>query len=309
MKTDLLIVGTGALATFFAYRLSEAGVDVRMLGSWKAGLAALRDGGARLEGGGIQAIQVSDNPTDCRGARLALVLVKSWQTERAAIWLKECLAENGLAVTLQNGLGNDAILSRIIGSERVSRGVTTYGATLVAPGLVCSGGEGEVILEACPLISSVEKMMRVANISTQVVENAEPLLWGKLVVNAAINPLTALLRVKNGDLLDNPFSCSLMVQLAQEAASVAHACGVELPFSDPKLAVESVARQTADNTSSMLQDILRGDPTEVDAINGAIIQKGASKMISTPVNRVICSLVKALPVHGKILIDPPVGGD
>jgi len=112
--------------------------------------------------------------------------------------------------------------------------------------------------------------------------------------------LTALLRLKNGDLLANPPACDLMGQLAGETAMVAEACGVKLPFSDPKKEVENVARQTAGNISSMLQDVLRGAPTEVDAINGAVIRLGEQKGVASPVNRVIYSLVKALPVNDKL---------
>ncbi len=84
MSADILIVGSGALATLFAARLSAAGVDVTMLGSWREGLAALRKSGAGLEGEDTQRVRATDNPADCRGAKFALVLVKSWQTERAA---------------------------------------------------------------------------------------------------------------------------------------------------------------------------------------------------------------------------------
>ena len=300
MKPDLLIIGSGALATLFAARLASAGVNVTMLGSWRGGLAALRENGARLEGGGNQTVQVADNPADCRGAKIALVLVKAWQTKHSASQLVDCLEDDGLAVTLQNGLGNDTILSDILGVQRVARGVTTLGATLVAPGLVRSGGEGVVTLEAHVHLTALEEMLRSAGFDVTIVENMEPVVWGKLIVNAAINPLTALLRVKNGDLLSNPHARALMGELASEAAQVARALGVELPFLDPERAVEDVAQQTAENISSMLQDVLRGSPTEVDAINGAIVRKGEQKGVPTPINRAICSLVEALPVRGKI---------
>ena len=223
-------------------------------------------------------------PADCRGIKYALVLVKSWQTERAARQLADCLPEDGLAVTFQNGLGNDEILSEVLGSIRVSRGVTTLGATLLAPGLVRSGGEGTMTLEAHPQMAGLQAILRVAGFDIQVVEDVQPFVWGKLIVNAAINPLTALLRVKNGELLANPPARELMGKLARETASVAEALGVKLPFSDPGHAVEEVARRTSDNTSSMLQDVLRGALTEVEAINGAVIRKGAEKKVPTPVN-------------------------
>ncbi|MGA2490037.1 MAG: 2-dehydropantoate 2-reductase [Anaerolineales bacterium] len=297
---NILIIGSGALATLFAARLSGAGINVTMLGTWPEGLAALREGGARLEGDGDYTVQATNNPADCRGMKFALVLVKSWQTERAARQLPDCLAGDGLVVTVQNGLGNDEILSGVLGPMRVSRGVTTLGATLLAPGFVRSGGEGAVTLEIHPQLAGLQEMLRAARFDLRVVEDAQPFVWGKLLVNAAINPLTALLRVKNGELIANQPARELMGELAQEAASVAKALGVTLPFSNPERAVEEVAQRTASNISSMLQDILRGAPTEVDAINGAVVRKGEEKNVPTPVNQMIWSLVKALSKRGKI---------
>ena len=307
MNDSLLIVGTGALATLFAARLASAGLDVTMLGTWSQGLAALGKEGARLDGEAGLMVRVTDNPLDCRGMRYALVLVKAWQTERASHQLADCLAEDGLAVTLQNGLGNDEILARALGLSRVGRGVTTLGATLVAPGQVHLGGEGTVMLEAHPQLAFLVEMLRVANLNVNVVEDAQPLVWGKLVINAAINPLTALLRIKNGELLEKPTARTLMGELASEAASVAEAFGITLPFSNPRSAAEEVARQSADNSSSMLQDILRGAKTEVDAINGMVVHWGEKKNLLTPVNWVVWQLVKALTVRGKIYKLPDGG--
>ncbi|CAG0967062.1 partial 2-dehydropantoate 2-reductase, partial [Anaerolineae bacterium] len=107
MKQEILLVGTGALATLFAARLSEAGHSVHMLGTWKNGLKALQKNGARIvdANGNERAYKVhaTDDPREVSGAKHALVLVKSWQTERAANQLKELLASDGLAITLQNG--------------------------------------------------------------------------------------------------------------------------------------------------------------------------------------------------------------
>jgi 2-dehydropantoate 2-reductase len=166
--------------------------------------------------------------------------------------------------------------------------------------LVRSSGVGEVTLTAHPRLDDLAKILRAANLDVRVVKNVQPFVWGKLVVNAAINPLTAILHMKNGELLGNPPAYKLMREIAHEAASVGKALGVELPFLVPEDAVEDVAKHTADNISSMLQDVLRGAQTEVDAINGAIIRKGKQKGVLTPANRVVWLLVKALPRLGKI---------
>ncbi|RME90061.1 MAG: 2-dehydropantoate 2-reductase, partial [Anaerolineae bacterium] len=293
----LLIVGTGALATLFAARLAAIGVHITMLGTWQEGLDALREHGARLtEADGASRafpVRATDDPADCRAARYALVLVKSWQTERAARQLADCLPEDGLALTLQNGLGNDAVLARTLGRARVALGVTTTGATLLAPGLARLGGEGTVSIEEHPRLPPLADALRAAGFRVEVVPDAQSLVWGKLVINAAINPLTALLRVPNGALLERPTARDLMGELAREAAAVAHALGVALPFADPVAAAEEVARRTATNHSSMFQDVQRGAPTEIDAICGAIARLGEQHDVPTPVNRTLWRLVRA----------------
>jgi len=304
MKSDsILIVGTGALATLFAARFAAAGISVSMLGTWPEGLAALRDKGAQVDGEGREFhVHATDNPVECKGMRFALVLVKAWQTKRAAQQLSGCLLKDGLALTLQNGLGNDTMLVHSLDMPRVARGVTTLGADLLAPGLVCLGGEGPVTLETHPRLSPLEEMIHRAGFTVNVVENVQSLIWGKLVVSSAINPLTALLRVKNGELLKRPPVRALMGELARETTLVAKSLGVVLPFTDPEEVVIEVAQRTAENQSSMLQDIRREAPTEIDAINGAVVLLGEEKNIPVPVNRTVWSLVKAIPVRGKIKI-------
>jgi 2-dehydropantoate 2-reductase len=295
---EILITGTGALATLFAARLSRAGHTVTLLGSWPAGLEALQQHGARLiERDGNESayvVRATADPAQCRGAKFALVLVKAWQTARVARQLAECLSEDGVALTLQNGLGNHETLIEELGNRRVALGVTTTGATLLGPGLVRAGGEGILSVERHPAIGPVIEALRSAQFQVEIVAEARSLIWGKLVINAAINPLTALLRVPNGELLKRPSAQKLMYALAHEAAAVARAEGVSLPFADPAQAAEDVALKTASNHSSMLQDVLRGAPTEIDAICGAIVRYGQKHGVPTPVNQVCWQLVKAL---------------
>jgi 2-dehydropantoate 2-reductase len=298
MKDNILLVGTGALATLFAARLSAAGHSVSMLGTWKDGLKSLQENGARIvdANGNEQAYPVfaTDDLNEVRGAKYALVLVKSWQTERAAHQLRDALAKDGLALTLQNGIGNRETLIRDLGPDRVSQGVTTTGATLLGPGLVKMGGEGILSLEQNQALGPLEAALRSSNFNLQVVEDAQSLIWGKLVINAAINPLTALLQIPNGELLARPLARRVMSALANEAAAVARAEHVHLPFSNPVSAAEDVARKTASNHSSMFQDVKRGAKTEIDAICGAVTRRGAKHGVHTPYNRMCWQLVRAI---------------
>lgn len=291
---NILIIGTGALATLFAARFSSAGADVTMLGTWQAALDALNRDGARLidmkgheKSHSVKAVRT------CEVTDLVLVLVKSWQTERVAHQLESCLAPNGVVITLQNGLGNGALLASVLGAERVVQGVTTTGAALVAPGVVRAGGEGFVSLEAHPRLGAFTALLAEASLQSEVVASAASLIWSKLVVNAAINPLTALLDIPNGELLRRPSAQKLMGEIAAETASIAAAQNISLSFADPVLAVEKIAKDTAENFSSMLQDVRRGAPTEIEAICGAIVQSGKLTGVPTPLNKIFYDLIKA----------------
>jgi len=295
---NILIVGTGALATLFAARLAQAGTPVAMLGTWKAGLDALRTQGARLiDSQGIEhqfEVQATDDPLKYRGTKHALVLVKAWQTSYVANRLNQCLADDGLVITLQNGLGNRESLVEHLGSSRVALGTTTTGATLLGPGLVRAGGEGTVSIERHLALGPISEALKSARFNVNIVENAQSLVWGKLVINAAINPLTAILRVPNGKLLESPSARQILGHLARETAQVAAAEKIQLPFPDPMAAAEEVAAKTAANHSSMLQDVLRGAPTEIDAICGAVVNIAQNHHIDAPTNWTCWKLVKAI---------------
>ena len=294
----ILIAGTGAMACLFAARISAAGMPVAMLGTWLEGLDALQQHGVRIieAGGQEQAypVRVITDPRSCQNLPFALVLVKSWQTRRTALQLSECLAPDGLALTLQNGAGNRETLAQTLGVQRVALGSTTTGAHLHAPGVVQPAGEGVITLGIHPRLKPLSDVLRKAGFIVETAPDLNILLWGKLVINAAINPITALLRAPNGALLERPAARSLMTAVAREAASVAIAKGVHLPYPDPAVAVETIARRTGDNYSSMLQDVLRGAPTEIDAINGWIVQAGEATNVPTPLNRTLWQLIQAL---------------
>ncbi|HEX8990737.1 MAG TPA: 2-dehydropantoate 2-reductase [Anaerolineales bacterium] len=307
-SSSILIRGTGALATLFAWRLTNAGYDVTMLGSWQLGLRALREKGARLVDahGNERAlpVRVAEHPDECRGIAQAIVLVKSWQTELAARQLRECLAPDGLALTLQNGLGNAETLGSSLGSDRVVLGTTTTGATLLGPGLVKAAGEGPVSVQSHPGLAPLISALKSGGFEVKEVTDATSLLWGKLVINSAINPLTALLRVANGELLNRPAARELMRRLAEETAAVARAEGVKLPFVNPAAMVEEVAQRTGSNYSSMLQDIRRGAPTEIDAICGAVASIGERDGVATPLNEACWQLVSALTQPVEVAPEP-----
>jgi 2-dehydropantoate 2-reductase len=293
----VLIVGTGAMACLFAARLAPH-VQVIMLGTWDAGLDALRKHGVRLvelDGSEVNhPVRVTCDPCESPTVLSALVLVKSWQTKRAAEQLQSCLAPEGLALTLQNGIGNLEQLQKILGPKRATLGVTTVGATLLGPGHVRMGGKGPTYFVPSERLATLVDMLRLAGFEMEQVNELEGLMWGKLAINAGINPLTALLRVPNGELPKRPDARVLMLEAAKETALVAKAKGIKLCPEDPESQIVKVARRTAENHSSMYQDIQRGAPTEVNVICGEIVREGQRFGVPTPVNETFWRLIRAL---------------
>jgi 2-dehydropantoate 2-reductase len=136
-------------------------------------------------------------------------------------------------------------------------------------------------------------MLSAAGVPTEVADDLAPLVWGKLVGNTAINPLTALSGRCNGDLPASPLG-RLFDDLAHETAAVAKAAGVRLPFDDAAAHARAMARATAANRSSMLQDVEQGRRTEIGALNEAVVAEGARLGVPTPLNRAVSALIRDL---------------
>ncbi len=293
---EILIVGTGAMALLFGGHLAASGVKVTLLGTWEEGIRAVREKGIRITGETGEfayPVKATSDIKEVKRVPFALVLVKSWQTERAARQLKEVMQHDSVALTMQNGLGNLAILRDALGEERTALGVTTYGATLLEPGLVRRGGEGVISLGIHPRLRTLKVYLQQAGFSIHETPDLSSLVWSKLIINAAINPLTALLGVTNGELLESGAARKIMSIAAEETAFVASAKGIKTSFKDPALAAEEVAAATSGNISSMLQDIRRNSPTEIDAICGEIVREGKRLNVPTPVNNLLFQLVQA----------------
>jgi len=299
MKRErVLIMGTGAMACWFAARLAPH-ADVVMAGRWQPGLDALRANGVVFEDAGKRAshrVLVADYAEVLPPFRFALVLVKAYQTEAAAGELVRWLAADGVAVTLQNGLGNLEALARALGQDRAALGVTTVGARLIRPGHVRAGGDGPTRIARHPRTPPVVDLLNLAGLDAGLSDDALGLAWGKLVVSCAVNPITALLRVTNGALLELEAKTAweLACEAAGEAALVAQSAGIHLPYGDPRLELERVLRRTAGNRSSMLQDVESYRLTEIDSINGAIVAEAERRGVPVPVNRVLLALIDTL---------------
>lgn len=294
------IIGTGALASLMAMRLAEQ-ADVAMIGSWPEQLDAIEAAGLTLlEADGrshTTHLTATDEPLLLEPVDAALVLVKSYQTATAVRRLRTLVNADTLIVTLQNGLGNWESLAQAYGAWRTVQGVTSLGATMVQPGVVRAAGNGPISLALAAsnlFFDPFVACLRAAGFTVELVRDVQGLVWGKLAVNAAINPLTSVLRVRNGLLAEEHVLKQVMMGAARETAVVAAAQGIQLPYPDAARRALEVAAATAQNHSSMLQDVRRGGQTEIEAICGAVIRAGQRFGAPTPINAQLYHWVKTV---------------
>jgi 2-dehydropantoate 2-reductase len=298
----IAIVGPGALGCLYGGLLALAGHDVRMLGRRQEQADALNEHGLAVERDDERrraSVTADTDPASLGPVDLAIVLVKAADTAEAARALPPLLAPGAPALSLQNGLGNIEALTDVLGAERVLGGVSAQGATTLGVGHVRHAGFGPTSLaEATGGLSEraerIAVLLSKAGLSARAYPDVRPLIWGKLIANAAINALGALLNCQNGDTAGRPSSRPLFLCLARETGALATALGVQLPFDDPAAHAEEVARVTRLNRNSMLQDVEARRRTEIDAINGAIARLGARHGVPTPVNETIAGLIRAL---------------
>lgn len=294
------IIGIGAMGSLFAARL-HAFCDLVMCGDWPAQVEAVRRNGLTLidqhDHATQHEVRIADEVSEVGRVDLAIILVKSHKTEQAASLAEQILLADGLVLTLQNGLGHAEKIATVIAPARVILGSTAHGAMLVEPGVVRHAGEGLTSLARpaswTPSFDRLLHLFEHAQIEVSVVDDVSSVLWSKLVINAGINPLTALLRVRNGFLVENEDARQLMMRAAEEAAQVAHAQDIPLDYANAGQRALEVARATANNYSSMLQDVLRGAPTEIEAITGALVACGEKRHVPTPVNALLLRLMRA----------------
>jgi 2-dehydropantoate 2-reductase len=293
------------MGSLFACALAGAGHQVSVLCRREAQAQIISEQGLAVSapGSGLRAFRpvATTDPELIGRADLVLVCCKSYDTPGAAVALPALTGPGSVVLTLQNGLGNVETLRGAAEGIVVLAGVTHQGAYVSAPGRVDHAGTGETIVgnpgaAADSRARAVAATLEAAGMQCSVSDNILGVQWAKLLTNAAINPLTAILRVPNGALLDLPGALVVAQAAVQEGEAVAGAECVDLPSAGDQLweAIVETARRTAANRSSMLQDLLHGRRTEIDSINGAIVAAGARAGVPTPVNSTLACLVRAL---------------
>lgn len=292
---EILVFGAGAMGSLLGGLLS---VHQRVvLVGRREHMEAIASHGLRISGKTVRLARPETETHIPAKAHPELVILatKAYDTGDAMTALRK-FAGTALFLTLQNGLDNADLIAR--SSNRVIAGTTSHGVTYLGPGEVRHAGVGDTTIGAWRGVGRSE-LIRVrdvfeeSGIPTKISDDIRSELWAKVVVNAAINPLAALAGVPNGELVHDRELSRLLDEVGREALAAAKVAGAQLDDSEILRRTRLVARRTAANRSSMLQDLDRHRRTEIDAITGAVLRAADRGRIPVPLNRALYALVRA----------------
>jgi 2-dehydropantoate 2-reductase len=316
----ICILGAGALGCAIGAGLAEGGADVTLINRNAAHVDAINAYGLRLrdhDGERRVRIKAATSAVRVGPVDLVILLVKSFHTREAMDQAGPLLAPHTLVLSLQNGLGHEDVLAEYVGRERVLAGKTYVGGTLLGPGHIIHGVRGKetVIGEldgrVTDRVRAVAREFERADMLIEISDNIMGTIWDKLLINVATGAVTAISRMPYGDLYGCGPLEAVGVAAVREAMEVAHASGVRLSFTDPYEAWRKAgAGLPVDFRTSMLQSLDKGSVTEVDFVNGAVVDRGARLGIATPVNRTLVACVKGIEAMlGRTAPSRPSGVD
>lgn len=303
----IVIVGGGAIGRLFGYFLVRGENQITLIDIDQKTLGALQEKGIGLiddledhpeeaRSYPVEALSSADSLTE---ADLVLLLVKSQATLAAVKDVAHLIGDSCPLLCVQTGLGNLEVASKIVPEENILLGITFMSGTALSEARVRQGGMAKTYIgeQNGTFSKRLENISHVFNrcgIETQMVKRIIGRLWCKVITYSAINPVSAILQVPNGALTSKMESITLMKSLLDEGRAVADSCSIELVYPDLYELLFDACQKSANNLSSMLQDILNEVPTEIDAQNGTICSYAEEQGVKVPTHQAMVELIKLL---------------
>lgn len=292
---NISVMGAGAVGCYFGGMLARAGHDVILIARPQHVEAISRDGlhmDTKTFDEHVR-LKASSDPAAVKGSQLVLFCVKSGDTASAGEQIKPYVGKDTVVLCLQNGVDNDQRLRTVLTAPEVHGCVVYVGAEMAGPGHIKHHGRGELVIEASRNIPDLDKQLIAAGIPTTVSDNVRGMLWLKLILNCAYNAVSAIARKPYGETTFSVGVQDVMRDVIDECLAVAKAEGVTVR-GDVDAAVRSIVEKLPQQYASTAQDIMRGKPTEIDYLNGYVVQRGKALGIRTPANQVLWAMVKLI---------------
>ena len=302
----ICMLGTGSLGSTIGGTLAQGGSEVYFVDQWKEHIDKINENGLKMTDEKEDWYVKVDARTSAEGigpVDLVIVLVKSFATKEAVSQLKETnvIGENTLVMSLQNGLGNEETIAEVVGEANVISGKTYVGGRLLSPGYVSAGVKGkytyigELTGEITDRIQAVCDEFNKAGLLCEVSDNIKGLIWDKLLINVAAGALCGITRLPYGPLYEEEYIKETAVAAIQEGIDVAKAAGVKLKSEDSEYPWYAASEGLPETfKTSILQSLELKRPTEIDFINGSVVEWGKKFGIPTPVNQTLVTCVKGI---------------
>ena len=308
-KPSVVVVGAGGMGALFGAILQEGGLAVTLVDTNAEHVAAMKKNGLKITGfGGDRAIDVDARETasDIDQAGIILFQCKSHGTRGAASGVRHLVDKGAVCVSFQNGLGNEEVISEVVGAENVLGGLTAMAAVLEGPGLVrdfsrVPSSIGEMRGGASARAEAIAKAFTAAGLETHVSEDVRRDIWKKLLGNIAMSAASGATDMTSVEVLSVPELKATALRALDEAFAVATAQGINLDHDAAVAGLEIITAPggTGDNKSSLCVDLLNGRPTEVDFIYGSVIELGRKSGVPTPTLETLASIVKGLEARNR----------
>ncbi len=287
------VLGAGAVGCYFGGMLARAGHRVTLIGRPQH-VQVFEARGLRMQTLAFDEtvkVHASTDAAAVADADLVLFAVKSPDTEAAGTQMRPHLKPGALVLCLQNGVDNAERLRALLPGTDVAAAVVYVATEMTGPGHLRHHGRGELVIEPSQASERVAQALMQAGVPTEVSDNVRGALWAKLILNCAYNALSAVGRIAYGQLVRQPGVTEVMREVVAECRAVAAADGVILP-GDVDTAVRRIAETMPTQYSSTAQDLMRGKPSEIDHLNGYVVQRAAALGVPTPANRVLWVVVR-----------------
>lgn len=298
----IAIIGTGSMGSIYAALLADAGHDVWAVDAWPEHVAAMQGNGLRVEGkSGDRTVRLNatTNAADVGKADLVIISTKADGVEAAAHSVAGILRDDTPVLAIQNGLGSAEKVVDILGSDRIIQGVVGgFGASMKGPGHAHHNGMefvrlGEYAGPKSERLEQVAEIWRSGGFKVLTFDDIHKMVWEKLICNVTFSGPCTLTGLTIGQVAADANAFAVASACATEAYSVARAKGIALDFDDPVTYVANFASKIPNARPSMLLDHMAGRRCEIDVINGAIPREGARVGVPTPVNDIVCALIRA----------------
>jgi 2-dehydropantoate 2-reductase len=307
MKGDLmfLIMGAGSVGSFYGGLLASIGQKVVLIGR-EQHVDAINKNNLRIKGLIDKTVELSaiTSPDELKSVirnpkkniKYIIVTTKAHQTKDAIIQLKDYIAEKTIFVSLQNGIGLEETIKAVYPNNRIIRAITSIGVCKDVPGIINYTGVGQTLVgyknpKELEIARELVTILNETVISAKIESNINGAVYTKTIVNCGLNPLVAINQVKNIEIIDNQELKELAAAIAQEAWQVAKELNIDLTVENPIAYMFDVIKKTGDNYNSMMIDIREKRKTEIDFINGKIVELGVQMGLEMPINKKIVETI------------------